>query len=96
LNVALATLAIIGIVGFEPAKIVPGGVYGISLILVKKLFGNNVDSSYYTGRFSFFFNIPLISYGYVKFGKEYLKKTAYAALGFPIMTMVFNQLFFIL
>lgn len=52
----------------SPFKIVPGGVYGISIVL-HHLFGLN------TGALAFVFSIPLVIVGVINFGKKFFFRT---------------------
>ena len=87
LNIGLILLALVGVLAFEPARVTPGGVYSISMLLFE-LFGGGADASYHIARLSFILNIPLIAYSYVRFGRGYLEKAIYAVFAFNAFTSI--------
>ena len=57
----------------SPFKIVPGGVYGISIVL-HHMFGLN------TGALAFVFSIPLVAVGVINFGRKFFFRTFWGVI----------------
>lgn len=76
---------------FTPHKIIPGGVYGISIIIHYKTIGlfSAFPDGLPIGATSLFFNVPLIIIAYKMFGGGYLWRTIIAF----VFTAIFVDLF---
>ena len=62
----------------NPYKFVPGGVYGLSIVL------HNIFPSWQVGTISYFFDVPLMLAGFYVFGRRFGVRTIVAALFTPL------------
>lgn len=72
---------------YEPLSMVTGGFSGVG-ILVKKLTQTGQWSGIPVGMTTLLLNIPLFIWGYCQKGKEFVKKTIYAATCFSFFLLV--------
>jgi uncharacterized membrane-anchored protein YitT (DUF2179 family) len=69
----------------SPFKIVPGGVYGISIVL-HHLFGLN------TGALAFVFSIPLVAVGVIYFGWKFFFRTFWGVILTSFFTWILTNI----
>ena len=72
---------------YEPLSMVTGGFSGVG-ILVKKLTQTGQWSGIPVGMTTLLLNIPLFIWGYCQKGKEFVKKTIYAATCFSFFLLI--------
>ena len=70
----------------NPYNIIPGGVYGASIVL------HNIFPSIQVGTFGYFFDVPLLLMSLLLFGKKVGIRTIVAALSAPIFMNIFSWL----
>ena len=85
-NIVLGvTVMCAGFVFFiNPYNIVPGGVYGASIVL------HNIFPSIQVGTFGYFFDIPLLVLASVFLGAKLGSRTIFAALIAPVIMTAFR------
>lgn len=80
-------LAAVGFVFFiNPYNIVPGGVYGLGIVL------HNIFPSIQVGTFGYMFDIPLLISALIIFGKQFGGRTLYAAIITPGLMNIISML----
>ena len=80
-------MAAVGFVFFiNPYNIVPGGVYGLGIVL------HNIFPSVQVGTFGYIFDIPLLTIAIILFGKQFGGRTLYAAAITPGLMNIFSTL----
>ncbi len=80
-------LAAIGFVFFiNPYNIVPGGVYGLGIVL------HNIFPTVQVGTFGYMFDIPLLISALMIFGKQFGGRTLYAAIITPGLMNIISML----
>ena len=78
-------MAAVGFVFFiNPYNIVPGGVYGLGIVL------HNIFPSVQVGTFGYIFDIPLLTIAIILFGKQFGGRTLYAAAITPGLMNIFS------
>lgn len=80
-------MAAVGFVFFiNPYNIVPGGIYGLGIVL------HNIFPAVQVGTFGYMFDIPLLTIAIILFGKQFGGRTLYAAAITPGMMNIFSSL----
>lgn len=80
------TMMAIGFVYFiNPYKIVPGGVYGASIVL------HNIFPSIQVGTFGYMFDVPLMCFAMILLGKGFGGRTVVAALTCPLLMNLMSK-----
>lgn len=80
-------MAAAGFVFFiNPYNIVPGGVYGLGIVL------HNIFPSIQVGTFGYMFDVPLLTAALILFGKQFGGRTLYAAAITPGMMNILSSM----
>ncbi len=64
---------------YDPARIAPGGITGFAVII------SNLFPAITTGTVILFFNIPLLVFAWLRFGKKFVALTIYATVSSSLM-----------